>query len=112
MVKSIHEEALAALSPARVASLRASRETPPQFSPAGEIVYAGICVPVWRFTAPAGTLPAFDCKFVRYADMPAEMARAFREQQVLVGKPFDGAAYLEDFQLFADLRHMRHGAAA
>jgi len=112
MVKSIREEALAALSPARVAWLRASRETRPQFSPAGEVACAGISVPVWRLTAPAGTLPALDCKFVRYADMPAELARTFREQQVLAGKPFDGAAYLEDFQLFADLRRLRRRSAA
>jgi hypothetical protein len=104
MVASIYAEAFAALSPTQGASLRASREAPAQFSPAGKIAYAGVSIPVWRLTAPAGILPAFDCKFVRYADMPAEMARAFREQQVLAGKPFDGAAYLEDFQLFADLR--------
>lgn len=111
MVKSIHNEALTALSPARLASLRASRETPPQFNPAGEIVCAGVCIPVWRLAAPAGTFPAFDCKFVRYADMPVEMAQAFREQQVLPGKPFTGAAYLEDFQLYADLHQLRRGAA-
>lgn len=65
-------------------------------------------IPVWRIAADSEEARAVPCQFVRYIDMPTEMAQAFRDQQVLAGKPFDGAAYVEDFQLFAELRQ-RHG---
>ncbi|PKO33416.1 MAG: hypothetical protein CVU34_12740 [Betaproteobacteria bacterium HGW-Betaproteobacteria-7] len=78
-----------------------TEEASPSMAPAGAIALAEVDIPVWRLsegdTAAAG-------KFVRYCDMPAAMAAAFREQQVLTGKPFAGAAYVEDFQLFIDLR--------
>ena len=71
---------------------------------AGEVTCDNLQIPVWRIATENEESLSFQCKFVRYSDMPAEMARSFREQQVLTGKPFAGAAYVEDFQLFAELR--------
>lgn len=70
---------------------------------AGEVTCDNLRIPVWSIATESADALNCQCKFVRYSDMPAEMARAFREQQVLAGKPFAGAAYVEDFQLFADL---------
>lgn len=70
---------------------------------AGEVICDKLRIPVWSLANASDETVNFQCKFVRYSDMPAEMARAFRAQQVLVGKPFAGAAYVEDFQLFAEL---------
>lgn len=70
---------------------------------AGEVACDKLRIPVWRLATENEESLSCQCKFVRYSDMPADMARAFREQQVLVGKPFAGAAYVEDFQLFAEL---------
>ncbi|MBI2277600.1 MAG: hypothetical protein HYU74_09635 [Dechloromonas sp.] len=70
---------------------------------AGEVTCDKLRIPVWSLATTSAETVNFQCKFVRYSDMPADMARAFRAQQVLVGKPFAGAAYVEDFQLFADL---------
>lgn len=76
----------------------------PAMEAAGAIALADLAIPVWRLangdTALAG-------KFVRYCDMPISLASTFREQQILAGKPFAGAAYVEDFQLFIDLRQRR-----
>lgn len=69
----------------------------------GEIDCGHTAIPVWRIAAGSEESRTFHCQFVRYIDMPTEMAQAFRDQQVLAGKPFDGAAYVEDFQLFAEL---------
>jgi len=70
---------------------------------AGEVTCDNRRIPVWSLATASAETVSFQCKFVRYSDMPATMARAFRAQQVLVGKPFAGAAYVEDFQLFAEL---------
>ncbi|MDP3537674.1 MAG: hypothetical protein Q8S26_03120 [Azonexus sp.] len=72
---------------------------------AGEVDCDDMSIPVWRVNAGNDDTEDFQCKFVRYIDMPVEMALAFREHQVLVGKPFAGAAYVEDFELFVDLMH-------
>lgn len=80
-----------------------AEDTSPMLEPAGQLALAEACLPVWRSADSCG----IDGKFVRYCDMPAELAAAFREQQVLAGKPFAGAAYVEDFQLFLDLRRLR-----
>ncbi|WP_265944855.1 hypothetical protein [Dechloromonas sp. A34] len=69
----------------------------------GEIACDKRRIPVWSIATESEESLNFQCKFVRYIDMPAEMAHSFREQQVLAGKPFAGAAYVEDFQLFAEL---------
>ena len=79
-----------------------------QLTRAGEISGAGICIPVWQVAEEALGVPVVEGKLVRYCDMPGDIERAFREQQVLAGKPFDGVAYVEDFQLFVDLRVQRH----
>jgi hypothetical protein len=73
----------------------------------GEISCAESEIPVWRMAPEMATASVFQGQFVRYSDMPAAMAQTFREQQVFAGKPFDGAAYVEDFQLFVDLRNRR-----
>lgn len=81
-----------------------AEEATPAMEAAGAIALAELEIPVWRLSeadAPAAG------KFVRYCDMPAVMAADFREQQVLAGKPFAGAAYVEDFQLFIDLGQRR-----
>jgi len=70
---------------------------------AGEVTCDKLRIPVWSLATASAETVSFQCRFVRYSDMPADMARAFRAQQVLVGKPFAGAAYVEDFQLFAEL---------
>lgn len=75
---------------------------------AGEIACAGISIPVWRVAGEALGVPVVEGKLVRYCDMPGDIERAFRDQQVLAGKPFEGVAYVEDFQLFVDLRAQRH----
>lgn len=93
-----HGESMACWDPAE------TENTLPAMEAAGAILLAELDIPVWRLAegdaATAG-------KFVRYCDMPSAMAAAFREQQVLAGKPFAGAAYVEDFQLFIDLRQRR-----
>lgn len=73
----------------------------------GEIACADRAIPVWRMAPEMAEAPVFEGQFVRYSDMPAALAQTFREQQVFAGKPFDGAAYAEDFQLFVDLRNRR-----
>lgn len=70
---------------------------------AGEVTCDNLRIPVWCIAAESAESRSSQCRFVRYSDMPADMARSFREQQVLAGKPFAGAAYVEDFQLFAEL---------
>jgi hypothetical protein len=75
---------------------------------AGEIPCAGMSIPVWQVAEEALGVPVVEGKLVRYCDMPGDIERAFREQQVLAGKPFEGVAYVEDFQLFVDLRARRH----
>lgn len=75
---------------------------------AGEISCAGMCIPVWQVAEEALGVPVVEGKLVRYCDMPGEIERTFREQQVLAGKPFEGVAYVEDFQLFVDLRVQRN----
>lgn len=69
---------------------------------AGEVACGSFRIPVWSMANDSEASRSSQCRFVRYSDMPADMARAFREQQVLTGKPFAGAAYVEDFQLFAE----------
>lgn len=70
----------------------------------GEVACAGVVVPVWSFAEEGEGLPRCAGKFVRYCDIPADMLREFREQQLLAGRPFSGAAFVEDFQLFADIQ--------
>lgn len=82
----------------------ATEEATPALEAAGTISLAEANIPVWRL-AETHSVPAG--RFVRYCDMPAAMAAAFQDQQVLAGKPFAGAAYVEDFQLFVDLRQRR-----
>ncbi|KAB2928563.1 MAG: hypothetical protein F9K30_00855 [Dechloromonas sp.] len=93
-----HGESMACWDPAD------SEPESPVMEPAGLIALGSVDIPVWRLSevelAAAG-------KFVRYCDMPSGVAAVFREQQVLAGKPFAGAAYVEDFQLFLDLRRLR-----
>lgn len=74
---------------------------------AGEVDCDDMSIPVWRVNAGNDDTEDFQCKFVRYIDMPVEMAQAFREQQVLIGKPFAGAAYVEDFELFVELLELQ-----
>jgi len=69
----------------------------------GEVVCADAVVPVWSLAEESEGLPRCDGKFVRYCDIPADMLREFREQQMLAGRPFSGVAFVEDFQLFADI---------
>lgn len=76
----------------------------PAMAHAGTLNVGDLRVPVWRAVEGECGAPAPDGKFVCYCDLPAELAAAFREQQVLAGKPFAGAAYVEDFQLFLELR--------
>ena len=71
---------------------------------AGNVACADVVVPVWSLAEEGDGVPRCDGKFVRYCDIPAEMLREFREQQVLAGRPFSGAAFVEDFQLFADIQ--------
>jgi hypothetical protein len=71
---------------------------------AGNVACADVVVPVWSLAEEGEGLPRCDGKFVRYCDIPAEMLREFREQQMLAGRPFSGAAFVEDFQLFADIQ--------
>lgn len=71
---------------------------------AGEVVCADAVVPVWSLAEESEGLPRCDGKFVRYCDIPGEMLREFREQQLLAGRPFSGAAFVEDFQFFADIQ--------
>lgn len=59
-------------------------------------------IPVWQAVDDDESVP--DGKFVCFRDMPAELAAAFRERQVWAGHPFAGAAYIEDFELFLELR--------
>ncbi len=75
-----------------------------QLRRAGEVVCADAVVPVWYLAEESEGLPRYDGKFVRYCDIPADMLRAFREQQLLAGRPFSGAAFVEDFQFFADIQ--------
>lgn len=75
---------------------------------AGEISCSGMCIPVWQVAEEALGVPVVEGKLVRYCDMPGDIECAFREQQVLAGRPFEGVAYVEDFQLFVDLRGQRH----
>lgn len=79
----------------------------PAMAHAGTLVVGKTRIPVWRALEGADREAAPEGKFVCYCDLPAELAAAFREQQVLAGKPFAGAAYVEDFQLFLELRR-RH----
>ena len=80
-----------------------TEEKAPMLEAAGQLALREARIPVWRSTDQG----CIGGKFVRYCDMPAELAADFREQQVLAGKPFAGAAYVEDFQLFIDLRQRR-----
>lgn len=75
-----------------------------QLRRAGEVVCADAVVPVWSLAEESEGLPRCDGKFVRYCDIPADMLHAFREQQLLAGRPFSGAAFVEDFQFFADIQ--------
>ena len=75
-----------------------------QLRRAGEVVCADAVVPVWSLAEETEGLPRCDGKFVRYCDIPADMLRTFREQQLLAGRPFSGAAFVEDFQFFADIQ--------
>jgi len=75
-----------------------------QLRRAGNVACADVVVPVWSLAEEGDGLPRCDGKFVRYCDIPAEMLREFREQQMLAGRPFSGAAFVEDFQLFTDIR--------
>jgi hypothetical protein len=75
-----------------------------QLRRAGEVVCADAVVPVWSLAEESESLPRCDGKFVRYCDIPGEMLREFREQQLLAGRPFSGAAFVEDFQFFADIQ--------
>ena len=71
---------------------------------AGEVACADAVVPVWSLAGEREGLPRCDGKFVRYCDIPAGLLREFREQQLLAGRPFSGAAFVEDFQFFADIQ--------
>ncbi|QLQ24222.1 MAG: hypothetical protein HZT41_04485 [Dechloromonas sp.] len=71
---------------------------------AGNVACADVVVPVWSLAEEGEGLPRCDGRFVRYCDIPAEILREFREQQMLAGRPFSGAAFVEDFELFADIR--------
>ncbi|HEX6734932.1 MAG TPA: hypothetical protein VF096_08960 [Azonexus sp.] len=82
-------------------------ERMPAMAHAGTVAVAESRFPVWRAIEGEGGEPAPEGKFVCYCDLPAELAAGLREQQVLAGKPFAGAAYLEDFQLFIELRQRR-----
>lgn len=75
-----------------------------QLRRAGNVSCADVVVPVWSLAEEGEGLPRCDGKFVRYCDIPAAMLRDFREQQMLAGRPFSGAAFVEDFQLFADIQ--------
>ncbi len=75
-----------------------------QLRRAGNVACADVVVPVWSLADEGEGLLRCDGKFVRYCDIPAEMLREFREQQMLAGRPFSGAAFVEDFQLFADIQ--------
>jgi len=75
-----------------------------QLRRAGEVVCADAVVPVWSLAEESEGLPRCDGKFVRYCDIPADILCAFREQQLLAGRPFSGAAFVEDFQFFADIQ--------
>ncbi|MBL0352414.1 MAG: hypothetical protein WAS49_05895 [Candidatus Dechloromonas phosphoritropha] len=74
-----------------------------QLRRAGEVSCADVVVPVWSLADESEGLPRCEGKFVRYCDIPAELLGAFREQQLLAGRPFSGAAFVEDFQFFADI---------
>ena len=78
-----------------------------QLRRAGEVVCAEAVVPVWSLVDQSASLARCDGRFVRYCDIPAEMLSEFREQQLLAGRPFSGAAFVEDFQFFADIQAHR-----
>jgi hypothetical protein len=96
-----HGESMACWDPA------ATWDASPAMEPAGTLPLAEATIPVWRLSAGAAGESATVGKFVLYCDMPSGLAAAFRDQQVLAGKPFAGAAYIEDFQLFIELRQRR-----
>lgn len=57
------------------------------------LIYRGLTVPVWQ-TATCST------PFIRYNDLPADLADAFERWQYGAAMPFHRAAYHHDFEIF------------
>lgn len=63
------------------------------------VEYEGLAVPVWQFADPA----KFQGAFVRYIDMPDDLAQVFHQWMTLAACPELGTAYVYDFTDFMDL---------
>jgi hypothetical protein len=62
------------------------------------VEYEGLAVPVWKFADPAKIQGAF----VRYIDMPDDLAKVFHQWMTLAACPEIGTAYVYDFTDFMD----------
>jgi hypothetical protein len=65
------------------------------------LTYGGdLAVPVWQVADPAANDRAYSGPFVRYVDMPKDVAEAFKSFQFIAQIPFQDAAYDHDFRHF------------
>lgn len=62
--------------------------------------YAGCTVPVWKVVDQQCNY--FKSGFIRHADLPEDLAKAFNEYQTLAACPGIGTSYLHDFTDFMD----------
>ena len=59
--------------------------------------FGGCTVPVWQVSRPGAFYAG---PFVRYEDLPKDLAKAFGEWQMTAACPGQGTAYVHDFQDF------------
>lgn len=62
------------------------------------LVYRGLTVPVWQVAPGQGNY--YLGPFIRYADLPSDLAGAFYKWQFSAQLPFSDAAYVHDFTNF------------
>lgn len=63
--------------------------------------YRNCTVPVWKVLDPACKF--YHGEFIRFKDLPADMAQAFKKWQFLAACPGQETSYLRDFIDFMDL---------
>ena len=59
-----------------------------------------ISVPVWQVADPAANDRVYSGRFVRYMDLPKDLAERFKSFQLIAQLPFRDAAYDHDLRYF------------
>lgn len=71
-----------------------------QLHQCAELRYRKLNVPVWRQEPGMDSNRYYKGPFVRYEDLPDDLAKAFRRWQILAQIPFLDGSYLHDFEDF------------